>query len=144
MSGPMRFPSRPGSPQVPLGAAAMRTVAVSLVVAALVAGGGCALVSEGDERSFPKPEVVSDDTVCEDWMALDRDVRLAYAMHRLTEMRSNDGLDPVERPPRESQGRLLRTYMENQCRMESMEVAAIWRVAHDQYTRLYDRGVFLD
>lgn len=77
-------------------------------------------------------------------MRLDGEVRLAYAMHRLAEMRSDDGLDVAERPPKESQGRLLRSHMENQCGMESMEVAAIWRVAHDQYTRLHDRGVLLD
>lgn len=120
----------------------MRTVA-ALLIAGLTAG-GCALMSDEDERSFPRPGDVSDDTACEDWLSLDPDVRLDYAMHRLAEMRSNDGLDPAERPPLESQGELLRTYMENQCGMDTMEVAAIWRVAHDQYTRLYDRGVLID
>lgn len=119
----------------------MRVVAVLFAVAAL---GGCALVSQGDEQSFSRPETVTDDTVCEDWMSLKPDDRLAYAMHRLAEMRVNDGLDPRERPPRDAQGNVLRNAMEKQCGMETMEVAAIWRVAHDQYTRLHVGGVLLD
>lgn len=97
-----------------------------------------------DQVTYPRPASVDESTVCEDWMRLPRDERTAYAQHRLAEMRSNDGIEPAVDPPTESQGNLLRTYMEKQCRMGSMDVAAIWRVAHDQYTRLYARRVLLD
>lgn len=116
----------------------------ALLATAAVGLGSCSLISANHERSFPQPEGVTQDTNCEGWMSLDRDVRLAYAMHRLAEMRASDGIDPAARPPDDSQGRLLLSHMEAQCRMDSMDVAAIWRVAHDQYTRLYHRRVLLD
>lgn len=124
----------------------LRLRALGLVLAGLAtaAASGCAALDVDDEAAHPRPDSVDERTVCDDWMRLQTAERTAYAMHRLAEMRSEDGLDPALDPATASQANMLRTHMEKQCEMETMGAAAIWRVAHDQYTHLYDSRALLD
>lgn len=116
------------------------------LAAAAAAGAlsGCSAAVANEPQTFPAPAGVANATVCDEWMKLDTDIRTAYAMHRLAEMRANDGLDPGTAPPTDDQAALLRNAMEAQCGQDTMSVAAIWRVAHDQYTRLHAGGILLD
>lgn len=77
-------------------------------------------------------------------MRLPDAVRVDYALYRLAELRKEDGLHPEHAPPSDGQGEEMRHRMEAQCRQPTMEVAAVWRVAHDQYTIAYEDRTFLD
>lgn len=116
------------------------------IAALAVAAAGCGWNpgGSGPDASFAQPAEVPDGMVCEDWMRLPDAVQLEYALYRLAELRANDGLDAGESPPTEAQGEDLRLRMEAQCHQDTMEVAAVWRVAHDQYTIAYEAGTFLD
>lgn len=112
-------------------------------LAMVVIAAGCSDESV-DAGTFSQPAEVPDGMVCADWIDLPDDIRLDYALYRLSELRANDGLEPDSQPPSRDQALLMRERMEDQCHQDTMDEAAVWRVAHDQYTIAYDSRVFLD
>ena len=126
-------------------AATLNSVRWVVAVAAItICGTGCAwsgFGGSGSDDAFVQPEEVPDGMVCDEWVELPDSIRLDYALFRLSELRGDDG---ITTPPTEAQGSEMRKHMEAQCGQATMQVAAVWRVAHDQYVRAFERGIFLD
>jgi hypothetical protein len=71
--------------------------------------------------------------ICSDWMALSEQVRTDYAAFRLVELRTDDGVRFRNDPPTSQQIERMRSGMEAECQLETLDVAAVVRVSHDVY-----------